>query len=197
MNFQFSWEDMSKKIKPGDHAFIGASTYSRWWNHTPEEAGAIFRNLKAAERGTKLHAMAADDIRMCMGRPKNGQTYNRYVNDAIGYYMKPEVGLYFSPYAFGTADAISFDNGKLRIHDLKTGTVSKPSMHQLETYAAYFFMQYGTKFGFKPTDIDTELRLYWCDTVIKAKPKPADIQVVMNKISVVNSYIEQIAKDYE
>jgi hypothetical protein len=153
--------------------------------------------MKNVERGTKLHAMAADDIRMNMMRPRNGQTYNRYVNDAINFGMKPEMGLYYSPFAFGTADAIIFEGGKLRIHDLKTGTVSKPSMHQLETYAAYFMMQYGPKYGFKPSDIDMELRLYWNDGVIKEKPKPSDIEEVVNKLTAASLYLEKINKEYE
>lgn len=46
---------------------------------------------------------------------------NAFVNDAIGYRMDPEVLLYYSDNAFGTADAISFIDGVLRIFDLKTG----------------------------------------------------------------------------
>ena len=53
-----------------------------------------------------------------------------YVNDAIKYDMTPEVPLYFSEFCFGTADAISFKDSLLRIHDLKTGK-SQPHMEQL------------------------------------------------------------------
>lgn len=197
MSLPFSWENTSKWFTPGTHAILGASTYSRWWNKTPEEIGVYFRNMKASEIGTKLHAMAAEDIRMNMPRPKNGQTYNRYVNDAINFRMKPEMGLYFSPFAFGTADAIIFEDGKLRIHDLKTGTVSVPKMQQLQAYAAYFFLQYGQKYGFRPSDIDTELRIYWNDGVIKEKPKASDIQMVMDKLVPASAYLEKINEEYE
>lgn len=196
MSSQFLWENTNRLFAPGTHAILGASTYSRWWNKTPEEVGQYYRNMKAVERGTKLHEMAADDIRMNMLRPRNGQTYNRYVNDAINFGMKPEMGLYYSPFAFGTTDAIIFENGKLRIHDLKTGLISKPSMHQLETYAAYFFMQYGTKYGFKPADIDMELRLYWNDGIIKEKPNPTDIENVINKLTAASGYLEKVSEEY-
>lgn len=197
MNSQFFWENTNKLFTPGTHAILGASTYSRWWNKTPEEVGLYFQNMKAVERGTKLHEMAANDIRMNMLRPRNNLTYNRYVNDAINYRMKAEMGLYYSPFAFGTTDAIIFEDGRLRIHDLKTGTIAKPSMHQLETYAAYFMMQYGPKYGFKPTDIDMELRIYWNDGVIKEKPKGPDIQEVMNKLTAASLYLEKVNEEYE
>ena len=196
MSSVFLWENTDRMFSPGNHAILGASAYSRWWNKSPEEVGQYYRNMKAVERGTKLHEMAANDIRMNMMRPRNGQTYNRYVNDAINFRMNPETGLYYSPFAFGTADSIIFEDGKLRIHDLKTGTISKPSMHQLETYAALFFLQYGLKYGFKPSDIDTELRIYWNDGVIKEKPKPSDIEQVANKLTAHSAYLEKVSEEY-
>lgn len=186
---QFTWDD-KLYVPAGSHAFLGASTYSRWWNKTPEDVYSLYQNIKAKERGTKLHSMAAEDIRMKMLRPKNNQTFNKYVNDAINFGMRPEQQLYFSPYTFGTTDAISFDGNKLRIHDLKTG-ITEPSMHQLEAYAAYFFLQYGTRYGFTPKDIDMELRLYWNDQIVRAKPLAEEIQVTMNKLIQHDSYLSK------
>ena len=67
-----------------------------------------------------------------------------YVNDAIGFRMKPEVILAYSDFCFGTADAISFRNDILRVHDLKTG--SRPAhMEQLLVYAALYCLEYKVK----------------------------------------------------
>lgn len=77
----------------------------------------------------------------------------------------------------GTADAISFRNNTLRIHDLKTGT--RPvHIEQLEIYAALFCLEY----KIKPTDIDIELRIYQNDEVLVHQPESEDILKVMDKI---------------
>lgn len=85
---------------------------------------------------------------------------------------------YFIPKDFsGTADAISFRNNTLRIHDLKTGT--RPvHIEQLEIYAALFCLEY----KIKPTDIDIELRIYQNDEVLVHQPESEDILKVMDKI---------------
>lgn len=69
--------------------------------------------------------------------------------------MSTEVVLYYSDRFFGTADSISFRNGVLRIHDLKTGK-TPVHMDQLMVYAALFCLEY----KIKPGDIDFELRIY-------------------------------------
>ena len=58
-------------------------------------------------------------------------------------------------------------------------------------------MQYGPKYGFKPSDIDMELRIYWNDGVIKEKPKPSDIEDVVNKLTAASLYLEKINEEYE
>ena len=78
-------------------------------------------NKKAAEMGSILHAWAKQTIDLGIKQPRSKKTIYSYVNDAIGYKMSTEVVLYYSDRFFGTADAISFRNGVLRIHDLKTG----------------------------------------------------------------------------
>jgi hypothetical protein len=99
------------------------------------------------------------------------------VNDAIGYKMTPEQSLYYSNNAFGTADAISFRDNLLRIHDLKTG-VSPTSMHQLEIYAALFCLEYFEL----PEKIDIELRIYQSHDIVIHRPFAEDISQIMEKI---------------
>ena len=124
--------------------------------------------------------------------PNNKKTFNQYVNDAIGFRMTPEQVLYYSPNAFGTADSISFRDGLLRIHDLKTG-VSPVSVHQLEVYASYFCLEYDEK----PALIEMELRVYQMEDVLIHHPDPEQIKMIMNKIVVFDKYIEEIKKELE
>ena len=100
-----------------------------------------------------------------------------YVNDAIGFKMKPEQPLYYSSNCFGTADTISFKNDLLRIHDLKTG-VTQASLHQLEIYTALFCLEY----NIKPADIDIELRIYQYDDILIGNPTADIILPIMDKI---------------
>lgn len=120
-------------------------------------------NYQAVERGTQLHALAADMITMGIKAQRTKQTFNMYVNDAIGFGMAPEVVLYYSDNCFGTTDAIRWDDKKrfLRIHDLKTG-VTPAHMEQLEIYAALFCLEYHVD----PLTIKLELRLYQSDEII-------------------------------
>jgi hypothetical protein len=108
-----------------------------------------------------------------------------YVNDAIGYRMTAEQMLFYSVNCFGTADAISFRNKVLRIHDLKTGT-TPTSMKQLEVYAAMFCLEY----GYKPYEIDIELRIYQNDDIMEEVPEADDIVHIMDKIVTFDKQIE-------
>ena len=105
------------------------------------------------------------------------ETIYQYVNDGIGYKMDTEVVLYYSDKFFGTADTISFRNGMLRIHDLKTGK-TPVHMEQLEIYAALFCLEY----KFKPSEIEIELRIYQSNKVLVHNPSPEDISQIMQKI---------------
>ena len=100
--------------------------------------------------------------------------------------MSTEVVLYYSNNFFGTADAISFRNNTLRIHDLKTGK-TPVHMEQLEIYAALFCLEY----KIKPGDIDMELRIYQKDEVIVHNPTAEDILPIMDKIVHLNKILEQ------
>ena len=87
----------------------------------------------------------------------------------------------------GTADAISFRNNFLRIHDLKTGT--RPvHIEQLEIYAALFCLEYKVK----PTDIKIELRIYQNDEILVHEPEPEEIIIIMNKIVHLNKILENV-----
>lgn len=159
----------------GRHAFLSASK-SYWLNYDDNKLTLTFKSDQAARRGSDLHAWAAEGIRLGQRLPGNKKTINRYVNDAIGFRMKPEVVLCYSEIAFGTADTISFnkdpETGRmtLRIHDLKNGT-TKASFRQLEVYVVYFCLEYDVN----PRDIDIELRIYQNDDVLIHVP---DIEVI-------------------
>ena len=170
----------------GLHAPFGASK-SSWLRYDDNKAIEYLQNMRAAELGTRLHAWAAETIKLGIKQPKSKKTISAYVNDAIGFKMDTEVVLFYSPNFFGTADAISFRNGVLRIHDLKTG-VSPVKMEQLEIYAALFCLEY----KIKPGEIDMELRIYQKDEVLVHNPTAEDILPIMDKIIHLNKIIENI-----
>ena len=170
----------------GQHAFLGASKY-HWINYDEEKLDRVFTARMAAQRGTELHAFASEAIRLGIKLPKSPKTLHLYVNDAIGFRMTPEQVLYYSPNAFGTADAISFRRNKLRVHDLKTGLI-QGSVHQLEVYAALFCLEY----RFKPMQITTELRIYQNDEVQIYDGDPDVITHVMDKIISFDKRLNQL-----
>lgn len=160
----------------GQHAFLGASQY-RWINYSNEKLIDMYKGIKARQMGTELHDFAAQCISLGQKLPKSKKTLNQYVNDAIGYKMTPEQILFYSDNCFGTADAISFKNGLLRIHDLKTGVIPA-HMEQLLIYTALFCLEYRTK----PSDIEVELRIYQNDEVFIHNPEVDEIVPIMDKI---------------
>lgn len=170
----------------GQHAFLSASKY-HWINYDDEKLISSYENFKATQRGTILHAFAADCIHLGQKLPRSKKTLNMYVNDAIGYAMTPEQVLYFSDNCFGTADAISFRNNMLRIHDLKTGVIPA-HMEQLMIYAALFCLEYNQK----PDKIEMELRIYQSDEVSICTPEAADILAIMDKIKSFDKLINGI-----
>lgn len=172
----------------GAHAFLSASKY-HWVNYDDAKLIESYRTAQAAAIGTRLHAMAAEHIRLGMRMPRNKVTFNAYVNDAIGYRMTPEQVLYYSPNVYGTADAIRFyENSRfLRIHDLKTGT-TRVSMTQLKIYAALFCLEYDVR----PGDISAELRIYQNDEVMIEEPDVDELGHIIDKIVHFNKLIEDI-----
>lgn len=177
--------DFNQHLKlSGTHAFLGASNY-HWINYTDDKLRETYLNLLAKERGTRLHDFAAESIRLGIKLPKNRNTLNAYVNDAIGYKMTPEQILYYSDNAYGTADAICFRDGLLRIHDLKTGIV-KASMSQLFVYDALFCLEY----KYKPDEIAIENRIYQSNDILVANPDPNEIFKIMDTIIRFDKIIE-------
>lgn len=170
----------------GLHATFSPSQ-SSWLRYDDDKAIEVYANRKASEMGTRLHAWAAETIKLGLKQPKSKKTLYNYVNDAISYRMSPEVVLFYSERFFGTADAISFRNNFLRIHDLKTGKI-KADMEQLEVYAALFCLEYKTK----PGDIEMELRIYQNDEIIYHKPTAEDILPIMDKIIHLNKLLERL-----
>lgn len=173
----------------GMHAFLSPSKYY-WTNYDEAKLAETYKRHAAVARGTELHEFAATCIRLGQKLPKSQKTLNMHVNDAIGYKMSPEVLLYYSPNCYGTADAIAFRNGMLRIHDLKTGEVPA-HIEQLMIYAALFCLEYKVK----PGEIKTELRLYQNDEVLYHNPKADEILPVMDKIVTFDKIINRIREE--
>lgn len=181
----------------GRHSFLSASQ-CHWLNYTPDKIISRFENEQAKQRGTELHEFASEAIRHKI-KLLPGHTHPavaNFVNDAIGYRMDSEVLLFYSPYAFGTADAIRYEppkkdnpRGFLRIHDLKTG-VTKPKMEQLLVYAAYFCLEYGVK----PEKTDFELRIYQGNDIKTYIPEAEDVYDVYHTIKEFSGILESKPK---
>lgn len=170
----------------GQHAFLGASKY-HWINYSDEKVAEAYSKFLATQKGTVLHEFAAKCIQLGQKLPKSHKTLNMYVNDAIGYRLTPEQVLYYSENCFGTADAIGFRNGLLRIHDLKTGVIPA-HMEQLEIYAALFCLEY----KIKPAEIEIELRIYQSDEILYHKPTVEDILPIIDRIITSDKIIAKI-----
>ena len=173
----------------GTHAFLSASKY-HWLNYDEDKLIDAYRNNLAKEKGTELHEFAAKCIQLKQKLPKSNKTLNMYVNDAIGFRMTPEVLLYYSDNCYGTADAISFRDRMLRIHDYKSGVVTA-HMEQLMIYAALFCIEYRTK----PTEIDMELRIYQADQIVTYIPSANEINDIIDKIIFADKVINKIKNE--
>lgn len=192
------WNDHSKlKDK---HSLLSPSQ-SSWLNYDEEKMINRYVSSFSQTIGTVIHGFAEDHIRYSIKLTKNKKdeallsvlkkgvpidcvdmdyiypNLQSYVNDAIKFKMSPEVALYYSEFCFGHADAISFENSFLRIHDLKTGK-SPVHMEQLIIYAALFCLEY----GIRPESIDYELRIYQGNEIIGFNPSSEEIETVINKI---------------
>lgn len=172
----------------GSHAFLGASKY-HWINYDIPKLTDSFNNFLAASEGTETHDFAARCIKRGQKLPKSPKTLNQFVNDAIGFKMSAERVLYYSGNCYGTADAISFRDGVLRIHDLKTGAIPA-HMEQLMIYAALFCLEY----KMKPEKIDIELRIYQSDEINAYTPLPEEITSIMEKIVEFDKVINDIKR---
>lgn len=171
--------------KVGRHAFLSASKYA-WIRYDEEHLHETFDNAMDATMGTRLHTLAAELINLKIRLPETTATLNAYVNDAIGFRMTPEVLLVATDNAFGTADAVSFYDNTLRIHDLKNGiTVAK--IDQLLIYACFFLIEY----RFKPNEIDIVLRIYQNDTIVEYIPELDELAHIIDKIHTFDDLINK------
>ena len=212
MSFHFNNHD--KDIPAGAHAILSPSK-SSWTNYTDKDKlFDLVCSSYAQEIGTLLHQLASVAIKYQVKIPKIAArpiillyllahniprgiidadkyvpNFCAYVNDAIGFDMTPEQPLKFSNNAFGTADAIRFNEKKmhLRIHDYKSG-ITKPCLRQLEVYAAYFCLEY----HIKPKDLTFELRIYWQNEVIVGNPTAADILPLIDRIQDYDNFIKSL-----
>ena len=184
----------------GKHALLSPSQ-PYWLNYNEDKLFEKYLSNYAQAMGTALHELAEQLIRHGIKLKKTDKTvvllhllesgipraaieidriYNNfmnYVNDAIGFRLTPEQLLVYSNNCFGTADAISFKNNFLRIHDYKSGT-TPAKMEQLMIYAALFCLEY----KYKPGEIEMELRIYQNDEIICHNPEADEIAPIMDTI---------------
>ena len=197
----------------GQHAFLSASKYS-WLNYDQEKLATAYRNQYATTIGTILHDLAhrciknkvklskSDRHLVLLTLLENGvpqglidandilETLAPFVNDALGFRMETEQVLYYSENAFGTADAISFKNNFLRIHDYKSG-ITPVHMDQLYIYAALFCLEYVVK----PENIKIELRIYKQGEALCNEPDPEVIRAIMNKIVDSDRFLRKLKEE--
>lgn len=170
----------------GQHAFLSPSTY-HWIDYPEDKLRRVFFDKQQATLGDKKHAFAQQAIELKVKQADNGTTLSSYINDAIGFRMFPEVGLYYTDDCFGTADSIGFREERwpdgmfptLRIHDLKTGLVPA-NMKQLLIYAAIFFLEYARICD--PRNVRVVLRIYQNDDIEEYLPDTAEILTYMERI---------------
>lgn len=169
------------------HAEIMGASQNAWLNYDVDKLIERFYAIEAKKRGTKRHKLAEMLISENEKLPNKKKTLNMYVNDAIGFKMIPEKVLYYSHNCFGTADAISFKNNLLRVHDLKTGLIPA-HMEQLYIYDALFCLEY----GYSPGDIKFENRIYQNNEILIATPEADVILPIMDKIKTFSKILDEL-----
>lgn len=172
MKFNKHWE------LEGRHSTLSPSGPA-WLRYDNDRMLRTYLNNKRKEQGTYLHDLAH---RMIITRTKAldiNKALNLFVNDAIGYGMESEVMLVANSVAFGTADAIKYDERHkiLRVFDLKTGD-GKPKPEQLFVYCALFCIEY----GYNPNEMTFDCRFYQGTGFTEFKPEPEIIIEIADKI---------------
>lgn len=197
----------------GKHAIL-APSQPHWLRYTDEDLYQKYLSNYAQSMGTSLHSLAETLIsnrvklkktdknvvlvhllkdgipRAAIDMDRIYDNFMAYVNDAIGFRLTPEQMLVYSEYCFGTADAISFRNNFLRIHDYKSGT-TPAKMEQLIVYAALFCLEY----SIKPGTIEMELRIYQNDEINIANPGADDIAPIMDIIMHHDKYLRDMNEE--
>lgn len=179
------WKNYSQL--EGTHAFLSPSKY-HWLNYTEDKLISTYQNFQKIALGNRYHALAAQLIKLAVRLPNTEASFNSFVNDAIGFKMQPEVLLFYSANCYGTADAINFSDGVLRIHDLKTGS-SPVSMNQLLIYAALFCLDYKV---YIHEINEVHLRIYQNEEILEFRPPKEDVFEVAMKIIQADKIIQQI-----
>lgn len=174
----------------GCHAEIMTASTPAWLNYDEDKLTERFWSNDAKKTGTELHDIAKGLIKHGLKQPRQQKTFNMYVNDAIGFKMRPEQVLYYSHNCFGTADAICFRHNLLRVHDLKTGVVPA-HMEQLYVYDALFCLEY----GYSPADIKFENRIYQNNEIYIATPEVDVILPIMDKIKTFSKLLDKLQEE--
>ena len=172
----------------GKHAILSPSK-PYWLNYSQDQMINYLRSQRAAQEGTELHEIAAALIRKGLKLRGSTQTLTAYVNDAIGYGMTPEVALKYSDSCFGHADAVDYNHGLLRIHDLKTGS-GPVHMEQLEIYAALFLLEYERALGVNPLNTKVNLRIYQNDDIQEYSPDKDRMEALIYGIKERDSWVQ-------
>jgi hypothetical protein len=173
----------------GKHSFLSPSKYA-WLRYEDDKLERMFMEHLAHVRGTEEHDYAARAIKLGHRMPEEQKTMNLYVNDCIGWRMKPEVTLHWSDFCFGTADALGFveSTRTLRVSDLKTGK-TPTKFDQLVIYAALFCLEYEYP---KPWELEIELRIYQGNGVKELFPDPHEVFLAMDRILTGTRLLEQL-----
>lgn len=210
------WNDHSRDHDE-DHALFAPSSTS-YLNTDFSDVDAVEELIQrkraakyATKVGTVLHDYAQKRIKLGMRLNKaernsvvfylltNGipedvfdiefifENLRTYINDCILHRMNVEQKLKFSDIFYGTADAISFEKNRLKIFDLKTGR-SPVHIEQLMQYAALFCLEY----GYKPSNIEIELRIYQADQVAVCEVDPNDIKDIINSMRITNKIYHEM-----
>jgi len=179
----------------GKHAVLSPSK-PYWLNYSQDQLRNYIMSQYAAVKGTELHDLAAKLIKNGLKLRGSTQTLTAYVNDAIGYGMTPEVALKYSDTCFGHTDAIYYDHGLLRIHDLKTGSGSV-HMEQLEIYAALFLLEYERAYGVNPLNTKVDLRIYQNDDIQELIPDKDRVEEVIYNIKEKDGWTSETLREVD
>lgn len=173
----------------GRHSFLAPSSPA-WLRYDDQKLERRFMEHLAHIRGTEEHVFAAQAIKLGHKMEDAPKTINMYVNDCIGWRLRPEVALYWSDFCFGTADAMGFVESQmlLRISDLKTGK-TPATMDQLITYAALFCLEYEYP---KPWELEIELRIYQSNKIKLHVPEGDEVFRAMDRILTGTRLLEDI-----
>ena len=187
MEYNNHWELVGK------HAYLSPSGGS-WVNYDAEKMANYYQNQLKKEEGTFLHDLASRLIKIRKRLPSQKNSFNQFVNDAIGLRMKSEIALFYSMNIFGTADALVYKDKEkhLQIHDLKTGVKEAP-FRQLDIYSALFCLEYNKN----PFDLTFEERIYQGVGYKDNFPDPEDIKKIMDKIVMLDQVIDSQKATYQ